>query len=227
MTIAFKRSFIAGGVLALVIAVTPLGMAYAQHGDDNNETTTSNETATGGTGSGESGSSSDSSTGVRRTSRDIQKAEGSTAHNETGISDQGDDKGGLRGKGKLAEAKLKVCERHQEAIKTIMLRGHQRAQKQITLFTTIAERTEAFYTSKGKTLSNYDELVASVNSAKAQAETDLAAIPTTFDCNGSDPKGDAQAYKTALEKERTDLQAFRTAVKNLIVGVKSVQGDAQ
>src|SRR6185312_10738407 len=58
------------------------------------------------------------------------------------------------GQTRLAAAQLKVCQRRETVITNIMTRIASRGQKQLTLFSTIASRTETFYTDKGKTLSN-------------------------------------------------------------------------
>jgi hypothetical protein len=108
-----------------------------------------------------------------------------------------------------------------------MSRIADRGQKQLTLFTTIATRVETFYTDKGKTLSNYDALVADVNTKQAAAQTALDAVKsasTGFNCDSDDPQGFVSSFKGSLKSEITALQDYRTAVKNLIVGVKSVQG---
>jgi hypothetical protein len=127
---------------------------------------------------------------------------------------------------KLTEAKLRVCQNRQHAITNIMARIADRGQKQLTLFSTIASRTETFYTDKGKTLSNYDALVADVTAKAATAQTAVDTIKsdsTGFSCDGSDPKGFVASFKDSLKSEISALQAYRTSVKNLIVGVKSVQ----
>lgn len=129
---------------------------------------------------------------------------------------------------RLADAKLKVCEKREQKINNIMARTVDRATKQIAVFDKIATRTKDFYTSKGRTVANYDALVAAVDTAKQKAETDLATMKTTatFDCSSTDPKGSAAAFKTNLKLVIADLKAYKTAVKNLIVGVKSAQGAA-
>ena len=129
-------------------------------------------------------------------------------------------------KTKLADAKLRVCKTHEKVIDTIMGNAAARGDKQMGVIDTIATRTEAFYQSKGKTLANYDELVAKVNAAKATAQTAVDTVKnssTTFNCDGTDPKGVAAGFKNAVRAEITALKEYRTAVKNLIVGVKSVQ----
>lgn len=127
---------------------------------------------------------------------------------------------------KLAGAKLKACENRQKAITNIMSRIADRGQKQLELFTTIAERTEAFYADKGKTLANYDELVADVEAKKAAAQTAVDAVEsnsTTFDCSNENPKAAIDSFKESLKGQIEALNAYKKSVKNLIVGVKSVQ----
>lgn len=127
----------------------------------------------------------------------------------------------------LTTVKLKVCQNREKAITNIMARISDRGQKRVDLFSTIAERTETFYTNKGKTLSSYDSLVADVAAKKADAQT---AVNTTksaaaeFTCDSTNPKGIAATFKTDLHAQNDALKAYKTAVKNLIVGVKSVQG---
>lgn len=128
---------------------------------------------------------------------------------------------------KLADTKLRACQNREKAINNIMARIADRGQKQLNLFTTIATRTETFYTNKGKVLSNYDVLVADVNAKKTAAQTTVDAIKSdsvSFKCDGTDPKGVAAGFKTDLKAEITALKNYKTSVKNLIVGVKSVQG---
>lgn len=127
---------------------------------------------------------------------------------------------------KLVDAKLRVCQNRQKTITNIMSRIADRGQKQLTLFTTIADRVETFYTDKGKTLSNYEALVADVNAKQAAAQATVDTIKsasTGFDCNGADPQGFVSSFKGSLKAEISALQDYRTSVKNLTVGVKSVQ----
>lgn len=152
-------------------------------------------------------------------------AQSPVTENSTGSSQAADRQAAAQTR--LADAKLKACQNRQKAIANIMARISDRGQKQLTLFGTIANRVEAFYADKGKTLSNYDALVADVN---AKAATAQAAVSTTssdgsgFSCDGTDPKGFVSTFKGSLKTEISALQDYRTSVKNLIVGVKSVQG---
>lgn len=129
-------------------------------------------------------------------------------------------------KTRLEDAQLRACENRQRVIKNIMSRIADRGQKQLGLFTKISERVQKFYTDKGLTLSNYDELVADVNAKKAAAQAALDEIKSTsteFECDGDDPKGVVEHFREALKTKIEALKAYRTSIRNLIVGVKSVQ----
>lgn len=130
------------------------------------------------------------------------------------------------GQSHLTAGRLTACKNRETTIRNRMNRIDTRAQNQLTLFGTIATRVENFYTSKGKTVSNYSQLVSAIATAKTQAETDLTTLQTnsTFSCSANDPKGMVTAFQGYLKTEITDLQNYRTAVKNLIVAVASANG---
>ncbi len=126
----------------------------------------------------------------------------------------------------LAAAKLRACQNREAAINNIMSRIDTRAQNQLTLFGTIAARVENFYTSKSKSISNYDQLLAAITLAKSQAETDLSTMEanSSFSCTANNPKGMVTAFQGYLKTEINDLQSYRTSVKNLIVAVAQANG---
>ncbi len=128
---------------------------------------------------------------------------------------------------KSADAKLKACQKREATINKKMLQIVARGERQIAIFTQIADRTQAFYTAKGKTLSNYAELVAEVENRKNRAQSALDQMKShsgTFICDATDPKAVTLHFKESLKREIEALKLYKTAVKNLIVGVKSVQG---
>jgi hypothetical protein len=138
-----------------------------------------------------------------------QQAAAGGGPNKTGNANHGS-----QGATRLAAAQLKICLKHEKVITNIMSRLSDRGQKQLTLFTTIATKTENFYTHKGKTLSNYDALLTAMGAKREVAQTTVDNIKATslnFNCGANDPKGVASTFKDSLKNE------------NLIVGVKSVQ----
>ncbi len=130
------------------------------------------------------------------------------------------------GQSHLQAAQLRACKNREVAIKNIISRIDTRAQNQLKLFNTIATRVENFYTKRGKTISNYSQLVASVNAAYTQAENDFGTLKdnSTFSCSSTNPKGMVTAFQGYLKTEIADLRDYRTAVKNLIVGVATANG---
>jgi len=126
----------------------------------------------------------------------------------------------------LTAARLKVCQNREKTINTIMSRIDTRAQNQLALFGTIAVRVENFYATSGKTVSNYAQLTAAIDSAKIQAQTDLSAMQSTstFHCTANNPKGAVAAFRGYLKTEIADLQNYRTSVKDLIVAVAKANG---
>jgi hypothetical protein len=127
---------------------------------------------------------------------------------------------------RLSGARLKSCQARQAAITKIMKDAGQRGTDQIALFTTITTRVEDFYKSKGKTLATYDQLVADVNAKQAAAQAAVQTVKTAdtqFDCTGANPKATIDVFKAEIKAQNTAIEQYRTAIKNLIVGVKSVQ----
>lgn len=123
-------------------------------------------------------------------------------------------------------AMLRVCQNRENAINNIINRIDTRATNQLTLFSTIATRVEAFYTKQGKTTADYATLVAAVNTAQAKATSDLSTLKSnsSFTCSNTNPKGMVLAFQGYLKTAITDLKSFKTAVKNLIVGVATANG---
>lgn len=128
---------------------------------------------------------------------------------------------------RLTTTKLRACEDRQAAIRTIMNRIADRGQKRLDLFSTIADRAETFYTSKGKTLADYATLLADLHTKATAAQTAVDALKnagTAFSCGSTDPHGAVATFRADLQAENTALQAYRSAVRALIVGIKSVTG---
>lgn len=127
---------------------------------------------------------------------------------------------------RLTEAKLKACQNREKNIKNIAARVDDRGTKQLDVFSKIAERTKAFYEEKGNVLGSYDDLVLEVDAKEAAARAavvEVKAAGSTFACDSTDPKGTIDTFKLSLSARDDALKAYKTAVKNLIVGVKSVQ----
>jgi hypothetical protein len=210
-----------------LVFVTYGGQAYARDGVESTTTTNTN------TNTNTTTSRSEVKAEVSQTTATDLATENETKHAVDTQAEKA--KEALQAKREKAKehldaAKLKVCQNREKHITTTMTNLTDRGTDHLTVFTKIADRVEAFYTSKGKTVSNYDTLVADVNAKKAAVETAIAnakASGTTFSCTDPNPTMAAQQFKDAHAAVVKALQDYRTAIKNLIVAVKSVQSDAK
>ncbi|HXY17801.1 MAG TPA: hypothetical protein VEH48_00030 [Candidatus Nitrosopolaris sp.] len=126
---------------------------------------------------------------------------------------------------RLDAAKLKLCTDRVNVIDSILKRVADRGNRHLTLISDVATKVETFYSKSGKTLDNYDSLVATVNSDKTAAQAAVSQVQsdsTSFNCSGSDPVGNLQTFKADVQAEITALQNYKAAVQALIAGVKSV-----
>lgn len=123
--------------------------------------------------------------------------------------------------GRLDQAKLTACKRQEAAINATLDRLERRSSNHIAVFDKISQRVQAFYADKKLNVSNYDALVADVTAKRSAATAAVAALESDFKCDGDNPKGVVAAFRGQLQPVRAALQAYRTSVKNLIVGIKS------
>lgn len=129
-------------------------------------------------------------------------------------------------KARLSEAKLQSCQKREQAITARSNQLVKFTTNHIEVFERITSRVQNFYTnkvvSKGKTVSNYDALVADIATKKSSVQSALAKAQTTasaFSCGGEDPKGQLQQFRLDMQATKSALQEYRKAVRNLIVAV--------
>ncbi len=201
-------------LMALLMTVGP-ALSVGARGSDSTETTNT---------SGSSNTSTPEQHSETETTPEDHTATASNDSTETEKS--GSEKSTSEKKSHSKNVKLKSCQKHETVINNILSRISDRGQKQLNLFTGIANKTEEFYATKGRTLANYDALVEDVSAKQALAQEAVDSIKTTsvtFKCDGTNPKGVASSFKEALKSEIAALKEYKIAVKNLIKGVKSVQ----
>ncbi len=129
----------------------------------------------------------------------------------------------------LSETSLRSCQAREAAVKTRMESLVRLATTMQEKFDSIATRVKDFYTNKvlptGKTVSNYDALVADIGAKKAVVQTDLTSAQnkvSAFSCTADDPKGLLTQFRLDMQKVKGDLKNYRTSIKNLIVAVHRV-----
>jgi len=194
-------------------------------GDSSTTTSTDGTSDTSGSSSGDSSSSGQSGTDVETTS---QTSDTSTEiENEVHM---------LEGKGKsLLQAERKngkehseqqrqtACKAHQAEINTRVSNYSAAAQRHLGTFESILSKVQDFYTNKKLNVPNYSALLATAQSKQADAQTAvdaLKALDVNIDCTQPDPAQSLATVKTAVSNARTALQAYRAAIKDVIVAVK-------
>lgn len=134
-------------------------------------------------------------------------------------------------KDKLAGGRLKACEEQSKNIKRRFDHTVVLANKFFDVFGDIAGRVEKYYTDKlvpkGKIVPNYNALVANIQTAKDTTKTAIDKLGTdakNFSCTSDNPKAQVAQFRKDAQEVIKDLKAYRTAVKNLIVAVRSITG---
>lgn len=130
---------------------------------------------------------------------------------------------------KLSDAKKKACENHITTISNLKTVMDKRRTNTITRISKIADAVQAFKVKKNLDVTNYDELVAKVNAAKAVAESAAQAqqqIPS-LDCSGDHPRADVADFKEKRAASIDAVKAYRDAVKALVGAVKTAAGSTE
>ena len=121
-----------------------------------------------------------------------------------------------------AKGRQLACEKRQAGIDNRISNYAAEAQRHLNVFTGIFTKVQNFYASKKLNVSNYDTLVAAVTAKQtaAQSAVDaLKALSVNIDCTQPDPAQTLEAVKGAVSDARTALQAYRAAIKDLIVAI--------
>lgn len=127
---------------------------------------------------------------------------------------------------KLAENKQRICEQKQTRLQGRLDKIAAQGTRQLAVFEKISTKVQEFKTTKNLTVTNYASLVEKVDAAHVdavKAVADATKAPT-FDC--ADPvaaKTTVEAYKKAIVARNKALKTYKTAVKDLLVAVKSSQ----
>lgn len=133
---------------------------------------------------------------------------------------------------RLEERNLKICQDREEKMEGRMTRLMEFSANMVGKFDAIAKRVMDYYEDVvvpgGKTVSNYNELIGEVSAKKNavnQALTNAQVDLEEFACDGDDPKGILNQYREEMQKVKTYLHEYRTAIKNLIVAVRGLGGN--
>ncbi len=125
---------------------------------------------------------------------------------------------------KLDANKLAKCQKQQARITTLLKDISTRASNQYTVFEKITSRTQTFVADKKLTVTNYDKIVASINSTHDAAKTasvKVQMLGNSWSCDTDAPKTKLTEFKIAKKAEVAAMKSYKNAVRALIVAVKT------
>jgi hypothetical protein len=123
--------------------------------------------------------------------------------------------------------RVRSCQAREEAVTQRMAGLTRMAKNMIEVFEKISGRVQTFYTDvvlpSGKSLPNYDALIADIAAKKQTVLDDLSSAEEKlngFSCDSGDPAMVLREFRQDMQQVKTDLAAYRKAIRNLIVAVK-------
>jgi hypothetical protein len=131
-----------------------------------------------------------------------------------------------RGKLRQDQARFDRCERREQQIRRMLKQSVRHFETRLEILEKLSDRVEDFAEDHNRKPANFSALVSAVSTAEAAADTGLNQLRDndTFDCDAEDPKAILTQFHTAVRAQRDLMRTYHTAVRNLIVGVKSAQG---
>jgi len=146
-----------------------------------------------------------------------------------GVSSQGQSRMPVFTQVHLQDAKLRACQAISASLVTRSTHLVDLVNQMEKTFTSIAQGVEQYYLTSvlptGTTLSNYNTMVADI-ATEQNALTSLIQAALTdvssFSCTGNNPAAQLTQYRTDMQAVLKGLQDYRTAIKNLIVAVRTL-----
>lgn len=223
-----------GLLLAAVLSVCVLAaMPVAAEGGDSGGSGDSSSSTTSSTDQTSDTSGSHDGTSGSNDSSEVETTSDNTTENSTETETEVHM---LEGKAKnMLATERKNGEKHSEQQRQSSCKAHQAeinnrvsnysvaAQRHLAVFEGILTKVQNFYTTKKLNVSNYDTLLAAAQSKQADAQTAvdaLKALNVSIDCTQPDPAQSVATVKTAVSNARSALQAYRAAIKDLIVALQ-------
>lgn len=204
----------------LVLAVAPVG---AEHGNDSTTATTTTATTTN---TNETQTSDSSTSGKNKVEIASNETETETETTPDSVKTEAEHLLSAKrqsGKQHSVEDRQKACTERQKSLDTRQANFATAAQRHLDVFNSIFMKVKAFHDSKQLNVTTYDQLVATATAKQtaAQAAVDtLKATSATIDCTQPDPATSVAKLKAAVADARTALQAYRSAIKDVVVALQ-------
>jgi hypothetical protein len=219
-----KRILMSAVALLLVCGVSLQGAALAHDGVD--------DSASGSSSSGSSGSDGTSSASSSGGSESENETTNETHTQQTDLlmrkfRDQGKVKLQQTESSKTRhtqQQRQKSCQARSAALTNHMKNAVTAAGKHKQVFDNIYTKVKGFHDSKNLSVTNYDQLVAAVDTAQADAAAKIAALKAlnvNVDCTQVDSlTTNVSAFREAVSATRDSLKSYRKSIVSLITALK-------
>lgn len=121
-----------------------------------------------------------------------------------------------------------TCKAKETLINNVLNKTISRVNTLLNKFDSITNRVKDYYTNKvipsGRTVSNYESLVADIEDKKAKAEDLLAGAKAdieAFSCESSDPKGQINQIREDIKNLKKGGRQYKESIKTLIKAILS------
>ncbi|BCX14719.1 MAG: hypothetical protein KatS3mg088_402 [Patescibacteria group bacterium] len=128
---------------------------------------------------------------------------------------------------RLEGAKLQACKAREGAIKNRKESLLRLVTSELKKMDGWFERLRMFYENRvlsaGKKVDNYDELLASVETARGKLTSSLdkaSTLSSEFSCDGDNPKQVYTEFRQTMQETKTNMFEYRKAIKNLLVAIR-------
>lgn len=203
--------------------------AVSGYAEDGGNATASGQSETGSSVSTTSGSSNLSSNKASGSDSETNDSANETEV-EAGIHQRGAELLNEAEKnhknGKSSAQTQKVCENRKHGIQTKTGTLVANAQASLNRINKVLTQIENYQKANNLTVANWDSLIASSTAAQSQATASvqaLAAVNPTLDCTSTSAAAELATFKAAVAQARTNLLAYRSAVKDVLVAVENAK----
>ncbi|MBC7707813.1 hypothetical protein H7Y63_01160 [Polaromonas sp.] len=246
-----SQAFLPAAALAILVVAGSPAVALASRGSGETETATSGTTSTstattetsgGGTSSGSGSGSGSDSTRVRVAEVESTEMHATSETSEQGVNETGEhDSDRTRGdkmvKALRAEHKSKksdgerekVCETRKSGLETKFTTIARNGKAYQTRIDDIYAKAKAYQLSSGLNPIGYDALKTTADAAQVKSlasVTALADAKPTVDCTNKTVATDVATFKVTASNARTDLKAYKQAVKAVVKSLRDAKKDS-
>lgn len=124
------------------------------------------------------------------------------------------------------EDRKKVCEARQKGMEQRFTKLTEAAQHHLNKLEDASEKLQAYKADNQVNVANWAELTKTVSDAHNNAAlyvTKVADLKPTVDCTSDNVASDIATFKAAVEKARTELKAYRKALKDVVVALNTAK----